>query len=220
MRYLGIDIGMMFVKVCIINKKEDIERKWYIRHYFEPIKALANIIEEVRSFEPESFNITGSASEILKRISNDIRPLDIIGSNIAFATHISGGIRHIIDIGAGSLSYVRLNERGEIENIATNSLCAAGTGSFVDEQLSRLGLNYDMVRQFKRIEDPPSIATRCAVFAKSDITHRQQEGYSKEESYSGLCKGLATTIFQTLIRGKMIEDDILILGGLTLNNEV
>ncbi|MGC8927398.1 MAG: acyl-CoA dehydratase activase [Myxococcota bacterium] len=220
MRYLGIDIGMMFVKVCIINKKGDIERKWYIRHYFEPIKALANIIEEVRSFEPESFNITGSASEILKRISNDIRPLDIIGSNIAFATHISGGIRHIIDIGAGSLSYVRLNERGEIENIATNSLCAAGTGSFVDEQLSRLGLNYDMVRQFKRIEDPPSIATRCAVFAKSDITHRQQEGYSKEESYSGLCKGLATTIFQTLIRGKMIEDDILILGGLTLNNEV
>lgn len=220
MRYLGIDIGTTFIKVCILNSNQDIQKKWYIRHYFEPIRALLSIIDEIRYYKPDRFNITGSAGDILKSVSKDIKPLDVTASNIAFASHFYKDIRHIIDIGAGSLSYIRLNKRGELEGITTNSLCAAGTGSFVDEQLSRLGLNYEVVSSFKRIENPPSIATRCAVFAKSDITHRQQEGYSKEESYSGLCKGLATTIFQSLMRGKVVNEEVLILGGLTLNSKV
>ncbi len=220
MRYLGIDIGTMFLKICITDSEGNIVRKWYLRHYFEPLETLFRNLDEIKSYNPKVFNITGSAGDLLRNISDEILPLDLMKSNIVFARRYYPDIRHIIDIGAGSLSYVTLNLRGEIVSMSSNSLCAAGTGSFVDEQLSRLGLDYEMVKSFRRIDKPPSIATRCAVFAKSDITHRQQEGYSKEESYSGLCRGLATTIYQTLIRGKQVQDDILVLGGLTLNREV
>lgn len=218
--YLGIDIGTAFLKICIVNDSGSVVRKWYVRHFFEPIKALSEHIAEIKLYNPSSFYITGTAGDLLKNISQDIVPLDVTKCNLAFARKNFPAIKNIIDVGAGSLCYIRLNNRGEIEGITTNSLCAAGTGSFVDEQLSRLALDYDSIKRFKKIENPPSIATRCAVFAKSDITHRQQEGYSKEETYSGLCKGLAATIYQTLIRGKSISDDILFLGGLSLNREV
>ncbi|MCX7943082.1 MAG: acyl-CoA dehydratase activase [Deltaproteobacteria bacterium] len=220
MRYLGIDIGTMFIKAGVVDETGKIVKKWYLRHYFEPLQTLNGIVEEIMMYHPSVFNVTGSAGDILKNLSDSVAPVDLLRSNIVFAKLHYPRIQHIIDIGAGSLSYVKLNLHGEIENINSNSLCAAGTGSFVDEQLSRLGINYDIIKGFKRIENPPSIATRCAVFAKSDITHRQQEGYTKEESYSGLCKGLAMTIYQTLIRGKQIQDDVLVVGGLTLNREV
>jgi len=220
MRYLGIDIGSSFLKVCVIDEGGDIIKKWYLRHHSDPIALMIRHLDEFLDERPEVFHITGTMADVIRDIFSEVQPLDVVRCNIAFVKRFKSDARHIIDVGAGSLTYVTLNERGEVAGLTANSLCAAGTGSFIDEQLSRLALDYDTVKNFKRVISPPSIATRCAVFAKSDITHRQQEGYTKEESYSGLCKGLATTIYQTLIRGKSIDGKIVVLGGLTLNREV
>lgn len=221
MRYLGIDIGTAFIKISIIDDNWNIVERQYIRHHSEPLSVLRDYLKDNgNSVLPERFAITGSMVDILNRFSGTIKPLEIVSSNIAFARRLYPDIQHIIDIGASSLCYLRLNTRGEMEQITENSLCAAGTGSFIDEQLSRLALNYESIKVLKRIENPPSIATRCAVFAKSDITHRQAEGFTKEESYSGLCRGLATTIYQTLIRGRPIDHDLIIVGGVALNSEV
>lgn len=219
-KYLGIDIGTAFLKVCIIDNSINVIKKWYIRHYFDPLEVLSGILKDIEDYNIALFNITGSAGDLLTNISKDIKVIDILKSNVVFVNRFYPKLRYIFDIGAGSLTSITLNDKREIISINSNSLCAAGTGSFVDEQLSRLALSYDVIKSFNIIENPPSIATRCAVFAKSDITHRQQEGYSKEESYAGLCKGLATTIYQTLVKGKQIEEDVLVVGGLSLNQQV
>ncbi len=221
MRYLGIDIGTAFLKLSIIDEESGVLNSHYLRHHGEPLGLLKDYLNsiDIKSL-PERFAITGSMVDIFDRFSDRLKPLDLVQCNISFVKIYYPRIRHIIDVGASSLTYILLNSKGELEQIKENSLCAAGTGSFVDEQLSRLGLTYESIKGFKRILNPPSIATRCAVFAKSDITHRQAEGYSKEESFSGLCKGLATTIYQSLIRGKSINEKIILLGGVTLNKEV
>jgi len=220
MRHIGIDIGTAYLKACVIDEGRRVIKRWYLRHHSDPVSLLKKYIDEFLAERPEAFQITGTMVDVIKGIFSEVQPLDILRCNVLFVKRIRPDVRNIIDVGAGSLTYVSLNERGEVAGLSTNSLCAAGTGSFVDEQLSRLALDYEIIKSFKRVLSPPSIATRCAVFAKSDITHRQQEGYTKEESYSGLCKGLATTIYQTLIRGKSINGSVVVLGGLTLNSEV
>ena len=115
---------------------------------------------------------------------------------------------------------IELDENGRFYGYQTNTLCAAGTGSFLDEQADRMGMNYVKIQDIKPIDSPPSVAARCAVFAKSDLIHRQQEGYKKPEMWSGLCKGLVHTIVMTLFKGRMPSGKIIVVGGVTQNPEV
>ncbi len=124
---------------------------------------------------------------------------------------------HIVNVGAGSIRCIELDGKMRFRGYRENSLCAAGTGSFLDEQMRRMGFNYEDLGQLGILNDPPSIATRCAVFAKSDLIHRQQEGYTREELWSGLCRGVVTTMLATVFRGDVPEYPILFCGGLFLN---
>ena len=99
-------------------------------------------------------------------------------------------------------------------------MCAAGTGAFLDEQAARLGIDYDELNNFTYNGEPPSIAARCSVFARSDLIHRQQEGYGKDAMWSGLCKSMTGTMVQTLLRGKPLEGTTVVTGGIAKNKEV
>ena len=129
-------------------------------------------------------------------------------------------VRNIIDVGGGSLTLIRLNKDGEFEGMTQNSLCAAGTGSFLDEQADRLGISYDEVQSFTHIEDPPHIATRCAVFAKSDLIHHQQAGRSRAECWIGLCRGMVSTFLSTLLKGRPLQGLTVMVGGVGQNPEI
>ena len=107
---------------------------------------------------------------------------------------------------------VQLDAQGHFQNYATNSMCAAGTGSFLDEQAARLGLDCSYSALVGSVA-PPSIATRCSVFAKSDLIHRQQEGYSKAAMWSGLCRGMTRTLIGTLLRARPLDAPTAIIGG-------
>jgi len=90
----------------------------------------------------------------------------------------------------------------------------------VKEQAMRLGLTYDDVSKLDGVEHPPSVATRCAVFAKSDLIHLQQAGASAQEMWSGLCRGMAQTAMQTLLKGRPLGAQTALVGGVMHNREV
>lgn len=123
--------------------------------------------------------------------------------------------RNILEVGGSSLTLVHLDQGGRILSVHRNSLCAAGTGSFLDEQAARLRIDRDDRRE--PLADPPGIATRCAVFAKSDLIHRQQEGWSPEAVWSGLCRGLADGVLRTLTYGRPLEGVTALCGGVSLD---
>ncbi len=213
--YVGIDVGSLFLKIVWVDQHGQIRKTFYQPHYGEAIELLN---KELRDFNGEAA-ITGSNVElVITHLS--INPVNQIQSTIECVNREFPTVRNIIDIGGNTATYIELTEGGHFKYTNCNSLCAAGTGSFLDEQLERLELTYNDIKDIPIIESPPKIAARCSVFAKTDLIHRQQQGYSKEEMWVGLCQGMVQTCLTTLLRGKKLEGPIVLTGGVSLNSHI
>ena len=104
-------------------------------------------------------------------------------------------------------------------DFAMNSLCAAGTGSFLDQQAKRIGVPIE--EEFGKLallsENPPRIAGRCSVFAKSDMIHLQQLATPVHDIVAGLCFAVARNFKSNLGRGKKYKTPFLFQGGVAAN---
>ncbi len=209
----GIDIGSISVKYVILNDLHLVERG-EIPHRGEIAEAISNLEKSLLKFKIRTLGITGrlqgKAFEKLKLI----HPVKVLIEGSKF---IMPDVKNIIDAGGCSATLIILNEKGEISSFKTNSQCAAGTGAFLEHQAVRLDISPEEMGKRAFNSFPPSIATRCAVFAKTDIIHRQQEGYSVEELWHGLCKGVAETLISTLLKGVELQGKTLLTGGLSRN---
>ena len=98
-------------------------------------------------------------------------------------------------------------------------MCASGTGSFLDQQATRLGL--DIETEFGeaalRSRAPARIAGRCSVFAKSDMIHLQQKGTPVEDIVAGLCHALARSFKANVVGVKALELPVALVGGVAAN---
>jgi len=213
---IGVDVGATSVGVCA-DRGDGKIISIYRNHRGEPESVIIDIVREL-DIKADFVAVTGSGGRgIAEKLG-----IFYVDSAVALIAALgeSTSIRHIIDIGGGSLSIVDIDEIGRFSGYRTNSMCAAGTGSFLDEQVLRMGLSDEEREGRTNIDDPPRIAARCAVFAKSDLIHRQQEGFSITEMWSGLCRGMVQTAISTLFRGRKPEGDVLFVGGVSKNLEV
>jgi len=216
---IGIDVGSRFLKIAVLSPHEEPSFPRYVPHEGKPLEALRTAFEELGLNGDGAVGLTGSVAESVAECLG--LPLtDLCKATIRGVKESRPEVRNIIDVGASSVTLIKLDEDGSLFDVATNTLCAAGTGSFLDAQAVRLGFELEDRHGFDPVLDPPSIATRCAVFAKSDLIHRQQEGYDKEALWCGLCKGLSSNILQTLLRGKPLEGLTIVTGGVAKNEEV
>lgn len=215
---IGIDAGSKFVKACVMKNNEEAPELWFNEHYGNPDRAVEEILEKYGN--PGSIMFTGHYGEHLCGAFGGAMYADEISSILAAMAVRDYPEQYIINVGAASIKCIQRDEKGEFKSYTENTLCAAGTGSFVDEQMYRLGYDYDAIADIFPEDNPPDIATRCAVFAKSDMIHCQQEGYSREELWSGLCRGIVSTMLQTVFKGSVPEGEVLFCGGLFLNDVV
>lgn len=172
----------------------------------------------------------GDFLSIIKSLELDIKDIYLTGIN----SLIYGGfhpffvlskyakrfkdIRHIIYVGASSYFIINLDEKGNYLGHEANSTCASGTGSFLDLQAKRLGYSIDELgEKALQAKIKPAISTRCSVFAKTDLIHLQQEGYTKEEISAGLCYSMANNVIQSLFKGRRPEGKVLLTGGVFKN---
>jgi hypothetical protein len=110
-----------------------------------------------------------------------------------------------------------------VNAVSEKTSCAAGTGSFLDQQARRLNLQTAEALSRRAIcnrGNIPKIATRCAVFAKTDLVHAQQEGYTLDQICDGLCHGLAKNIVDTLSMDRELNGPIIFTGGVSKNRAV
>jgi predicted CoA-substrate-specific enzyme activase len=215
---VGVDIGAVFVKILLLDDRGCVRRTSMERHHGDPLSVAR---EGLRSFaEPGTVKVavTGSGAT-LAADALGARVIDSVRAEIRAVQKHFPHVRNIINIGGGSLTLVQLDENGRFLDYNTNSLCAAGTGSFLDQQADRLGIDYDDLDSFRHVDDPPAIATRCSVFAKSDLIHRQQEGHGKEALWSGLCRSMIGTSLNTLLRGRELDALTVVTGGVSRNVE-
>jgi predicted CoA-substrate-specific enzyme activase len=126
----------------------------------------------------------------------------------------------IIEIG-GQDSKVIVLRNGIVVDFAMNTVCAAGTGSFLDQQAARLGISIEEFGDLAlRANHPVRIAGRCTVFAETDMIHKQQIGHSVEDIVAGLCDSLVKNYLNNVCRGKEILTPIVFQGGVAANRGI
>ena len=216
---VGFDLGSLYIKAVIFDRNNNILQGWFIEHKGRVRESLESILKEGEKYleKADFLGVTGSFAKTIfpKKI-----PIDGINALITGTLRYIPDAKNIINIGGGSLSLIELNGNGEFINLTSNSLCAAGTGSFLDQQAFRMGMAQQQEDADTVVKKPPEIATRCAVFAKTDIIHRQQEGFTKPEIWCGLCKGLSSTILSTLLKGRLLDGTVVLTGGVALNPQI
>ena len=144
-------------------------------------------------------------------------------SLIAGCRHFFPDVRSIIFVGGEKFGLIQFDSKGSYRGARSNSSCAAGTGSFLDQQARRLGFAGvdELVRRACASTTPPAkISTRCAVFARTDLVHAQQAGSTLEEICDGICRGLAQNIADTLLGGQPPEQPVVFAGGVSQNAAV
>jgi len=216
---IGIDIGALYLKALRLDLKGQISDIFYRRHKGEPGKTLEEALKFLKISPSDSICLTGSNAKQFSKLLS-VPYYDITFCQIKAVKNVISQISYIIDVGGGSTTLIELDENGKFQGFATNSLCAAGTGSFLDEQADRLGITYDDMKNFHHNGTPPTIAARCSVFAKSDLIHRQQEGCSLNDMWAGLCQGMTRTLLSTLLNGRPLDGMTAVIGGVALNKEV
>ena len=223
--YLGVDIGSISTKGVIIDDDNNIITKSYIWTEGNPVKAVKNLLEILKQNLPKNYQIkgigtTGSARKLIGlMLKANIVKNEITAHAIGTLTFYPN-IRTILEIG-GQDSKIILIQNKIITNYAMNTLCAAGTGSFLSSQAKRLGIDVNEFGDYAlKSKNPVKIAARCTVFAESDLVHKAQIGYPKEDIIAGLCKSVVLNYLNNVGKGKKITPPIIFQGGVSKNKGV
>lgn len=219
--FLGIDVGSVSTNLVVSNEKDEILEKLYLRTSGTPIDVLTDGLKRLRrklgDIRISGVGTTGSGRQLAGVIVGADLVKNEITAHAAAAQKLVPDVRTILEIG-GQDSKIIFLKNGVVTDFAMNTVCAAGTGSFLDRQAARLNIP---IRQFGeyalRSENPTRIAGRCAVFAESDMIHKQQTGHCVEDIVAGLCEALVRNYLSNLAKCKEICEPVMFQGGVAAN---
>ena len=221
--YLGIDIGSISTKGVIIDAERRIIARTYLWTEGNPADAARRVVADLGSqidrnaVRVRAVGTTGSARRLVGAMCGAAVVKNEITAHAVGTTFLHPDVRTILDIG-GQDSKIICVENGIAVDYAMNTLCAAGTGAFLSSQAHRLGVE---VEEFGEIaltsKKPANIAARCTVFAESDLVHKIQVGYAREDIIAGLCRAVATNYLNNVGKGKQIVAPVVFQGGVSKN---
>lgn len=219
--YLGVDVGSVSTNLVLINNDEEVIDKIYIRTSGQPIRSIKHgmrtFAQKYDHLNIRGVGTTGSARQLAGvLVGADIIKNEITAHAVA-ALKLVRGAQTILEIGGQDSKIIILRD-GIVTDFAMNTVCAAGTGSFLDRQAARMEIPISEFGGFAlKSKSPVRIAGRCAVFAESDMIHKQQTGHSIEDIVGGLCEALVRNYLANLAKGKPIEDTVVFQGGVAAN---
>jgi len=221
--FLGIDVGSVTTKLALIDENNIVLWSTYRKTMGQPIRVLQTALRDLQSeIGPEiaAVGTTGSGRRLASYlIGADVIKNEITAHAIASITMLPG-VRTIIEIGGQDSKLIVIRD-GVVVDFSMNTVCAAGTGSFLEHQATRLGLAIEELGRYAvSSQNPTRIAGRCTVFAESDMIHKQQLGHGIEDIVAGLCDALCRNYLSNLARGKEIRAPILFQGGVAANDGI
>ncbi len=216
---LGIDIGSVTLSVVQMDLSGQVLKTAYLFHQGQIRQCLRSAGEQF-----DLSTVAGIAACAAPCFNPEmVRLFNPQVALISAAKLLCGEARSMLLVGAEKFMLVKFDEQGIFESVRSNSSCAAGTGSFLDQQAFRLNLSgiEELCETAMRNKGPmPDIASRCSVFAKTDLIHAQQRGYSIEAICDSLCKGLAINIIDTLFNQESPQAPVFFAGGVSKNAAV
>lgn len=223
--YLGVDVGSVTTKLALLDDQEQLVASTYLRTQGNPIGIIQKGLEEIRKQMPPQAEICGVATTGSARyLAGVVLGADLIKNEITShavaAMHYVPEVQTVVEIG-GQDSKIILIRDGVVVDFGMNTVCAAGTGSFLDHQAARLNINIEEFgEQALRSKAPVRIAGRCTVFAESDMIHKQQIGHKTEDIIYGLCQALVRNYLNNVALGKEILPQVVFQGGVAFNKGI
>ncbi len=216
---IGIDTGSVTTAVVIIDSGGNVLEKGYHFHDGHPLEKVKEYLTNLPDYPVSGITFSTGTSMTFP----DAFRFDERIALIRALRHLHPDAKSLLNVGGEKFGLIEFDERGNYLNYRSNSSCAAGTGSFLDQQATRL--NLPGIEEFSHIayenrDHIPDIASRCSVFAKTDIIHSQQEGYTRAQICDGLSRGLARNIVDTLLTGRELRFPVVFSGGVARNRAV
>ncbi len=221
--FLGIDVGSVTTKVAVIDETGKFIDSVMLKTSGKPVLAIQEGLKKLVDQRKEEYKVlgvgaTGSGRQLAGAlVGADIIKNEITAHAVSASIHIPG-VQTILEIG-GQDSKIIIIRDGIVTDFAMNTVCAAGTGSFLDQQASRLNVPINEFGSTAlKSTSPARIAGRCGVFAESDLIHKQQLGYAIQDLLYGLCQALVRNYLSNLALGKEILSTVAFQGGVASNS--
>jgi predicted CoA-substrate-specific enzyme activase len=209
-------------KLALLDENDELLASLYLPTNGQPVAVVQEGLRQIKGRLPSGavvggVAVTGSAREM----AGDFVGADIVKNEITCqavaAVNYLPAVRTVIEIG-GQDSKIIIIRDGLVTDFGLNTVCAAGTGSFLDHQAARLGMSIEEFSRRARLgRDNVRISGRCTVFAESDMIHKQQTGHRVDDIIYGLCRALVRNYLNDVASGRDIQAPLLFQGGVAFN---
>ncbi len=224
--FLGIDVGAVSTNLVLIDGSGRLVAKQYLYTRGEAVGTVRAGLEEMaRRVGPGArvcgVGVTGSGRYFIGDFVGGDVVINEISAQARAALHLNPEVDTIIEIGGQDSKYIRC-DRGRVLDFEMNKVCAAGTGSFLEEQAARLKvpIRQDFSRLAFASKTPADLGARCTVFMESDLIHHQQAGYDLRDLTAGLSYAIAHNYLEKLVGTRKIGRHIVFQGGVAANRSV
>jgi predicted CoA-substrate-specific enzyme activase len=223
--YLGIDVGSVTTKFAVLDADDELMVSLYLPTEGKPVAMVQKGLRQVSQQMPSGAEIRGVATTGSARylagaiVGADLVKNEITCQAVAAIRHVPA-VKTVIEIGGQDSKMIIIRD-GIVIDFGMNTVCAAGTGSFLDHQAARLNMSIEELSQRAMLGSKPvHIAGRCTVFAESDMVHKQQMGHGVEDIIYGLCQALVRNYLSDVGSGKDIQSPVVFQGGVAFNQGI
>jgi predicted CoA-substrate-specific enzyme activase len=224
--FLGLDIGSLSTNVVLIDKDHHIIARRYLPTAGKPLEAIRKGLAEIYEEAGNRVEVIGAGTTGSGRyLTGDFVGADIIRNEITAqataAIDYDKEVDTIFEIGGQDSKYISI-ENGVVTDFEMNKVCAAGTGSFLEEQAEKLDIN--IVNEFGEkafaSECPVKLGDRCTVFMESDLNSFMQRGVKNNNLVGGLAYSIVYNYLQKVVGDRKIGNKIFFQGGVANNKAV
>ncbi len=224
--FLGIDVGAVSTNIVLVNKSGKLVAKQYWYTEGEPVDTVRAGLEDIPRRVGDDLcvcgvGVTGSGRYFIGDFVGADLVINEISAQARAAIHLEPEVDTIIEIGGQDSKYIRCKNR-RVADFEMNKVCAAGTGSFLEEQAARLKV--PIRSAFSDIafssNAPADLGARCTVFMESDLIHHQQSGEPLSDLTAGLAYAIAQNYLEKVVGTRKIGRSILFQGGVAANQSV
>lgn len=224
--YMGVDVGSVSTNFCLISPSGEVLDGIYLPTRGEPISALREGLGIIRERAGDRLHIlgvgtTGSGRHMAGKligadvIKNEIT-CQLLGAKFAYPQ-----VDTILEIGGQDSKFVAVKD-GRIRDFVMNKICAAGTGSFLEEQAESLGISIE--KEFERMalesKSPLDLGRQCTVFMDTEVAKAKQSGAPIEDILSGLSYSIVRNYMDKVVAGRTIGSNVVFQGGVASNGAV
>ena len=224
--YLGIDVGSISTKVLAMDEQQRVLSKIYLMTASRPLEAVCQGLAFVGGEAGDAVEIRGVATTGSGRyLTGDFVGADLVINEITAqatgAAIVDAGVDTIFEIGGQDSKYISLEE-GVVVDFEMNHACAAGTGSFLEEQAERLGMSIkeEFAREAFSSRAPIRLGERCTVFMESDLLSYQQQGAERPDLTAGLAYSIVTNYLNRVVGHRRVGRRVFFQGGTAYNRAV